>query len=834
MWRLIPAESGTGPISLLAGKEYVVGRKNCDVLLSNDQSISRVHAHITVTEQAVTLKDSSKYGTSVNDKRLETGATKTVYAGDKLTFGVFQSKFRLELDSVVVCSSCVDNEGKAALSKEVQALGGRLVNTWSQECTHLVMPTVKITIKTICALLCCRPIVKPQFFTELSRAVRQRENLPKAQSFRPEIDEPSLSKEKVDLGPRQERKTLFAGKTFVFLNSKQMKRLSQAISFGGGKSQLLEEGALPVSLLESKKTCVVDVTTGSSQPLIPPTTKKFAESISLILQRNGLRFIAESEIGLATIYVNNQTHCNPCSSLDSESVKMRPAIPEATLSQNAAVDETVLHGGSLNITAYVVNTEPSQSFSRKDICGTTAVGETPEKRSTNPTCPTSSKKPPRVPEPPAACSEPVSSSFSEVQEEKRSNSEGQKSDRCAKFTSPLSSATFKKSPQKQVSLTSYFKPTNKKRLREGSTDSELPEVKLSRLEDEGSKEAKNSNVAPSLKSSSTRLGSQTGQNQQNTTSRCSVSGSLGLGSGLATDSRSGSGKQNRGLDLDLDLNFSSKKRKEPEQDPAAPADLDVSLEELESIMSVDMDEPLQPTANKKQCLEQGERSTASAGGDCSGIFSKQKRAEEHRSTSWSSSWNSEKDRQESTRRGSERKPRLTASTSQGLEREQHSSSHRIDDCETLDVKEEQVSFLLETKVKDGSIKHNEEAAIKEESMGSSSGSGPEKDPDLPRKLLQVQFMSLTMSAPSRTRTEPLQSRDRNGKNFKHFRKVPVPGILGLPKIIGGSDLVAHNRSKNSELEEWLKDAAEQEKHQEREETLGDDLFRYNPKTVKRR
>lgn len=41
-----------GPaVSLIAGKEYVVGRKNCDILLSNDQSISRVHANITVTEQ---------------------------------------------------------------------------------------------------------------------------------------------------------------------------------------------------------------------------------------------------------------------------------------------------------------------------------------------------------------------------------------------------------------------------------------------------------------------------------------------------------------------------------------------------------------------------------------------------------------------------------------------------------------------------------------------------------------------------------------------------------------------------------------------------------------
>lgn len=58
----------------------------------------------------------------------------------------------------------------------------------------------------------------------------------------------------------------------------------------------------------------------------------------------------------------------------------------------------------------------------------------------------------------------------------------------------------------------------------------------------------------------------------------------------------------------------SKKRKEPEQDvPSGPdkdADLDLSLEELESIMSEEMDEPLQITANKKQCLESGRSSAA--------------------------------------------------------------------------------------------------------------------------------------------------------------------------------------------------------------------------------
>lgn len=36
---------------LLASKDYVVGRKNCDILLNNDQSISRAHAQLTATDQ---------------------------------------------------------------------------------------------------------------------------------------------------------------------------------------------------------------------------------------------------------------------------------------------------------------------------------------------------------------------------------------------------------------------------------------------------------------------------------------------------------------------------------------------------------------------------------------------------------------------------------------------------------------------------------------------------------------------------------------------------------------------------------------------------------------
>ncbi|MEQ2170625.1 hypothetical protein GOODEAATRI_002238, partial [Goodea atripinnis] len=101
----------------------------------------------------------------------------------------------------------------------------------------------------------------------------------------PEIDEPSLSKEDVNLGTTPVRKQLFTGKTFVFLTNKQLKRLSAAVGFGGGRSLLLEEGSLPLNLLESPHSCVVEVTTGSSQNLFPPSATEWANSVKNSVHR---------------------------------------------------------------------------------------------------------------------------------------------------------------------------------------------------------------------------------------------------------------------------------------------------------------------------------------------------------------------------------------------------------------------------------------------------------------------------------------------------------------------------------------------------------------------
>uniref|UniRef100_A0A8B9NP84 FHA domain-containing protein n=1 Tax=Accipiter nisus TaxID=211598 RepID=A0A8B9NP84_9AVES len=49
------------PYRLLCGTEYVVGRKNCAILIQDDQSISRSHAVLTVNRPETTPVSSQHF-----------------------------------------------------------------------------------------------------------------------------------------------------------------------------------------------------------------------------------------------------------------------------------------------------------------------------------------------------------------------------------------------------------------------------------------------------------------------------------------------------------------------------------------------------------------------------------------------------------------------------------------------------------------------------------------------------------------------------------------------------------------------------------------------------
>ncbi|KAM9783295.1 nibrin [Neosynchiropus ocellatus] len=773
MWILSPLQPGGETHYLLHSKEYVVGRKNCEILLPNDQSISRVHARFTAAEQTLTVRDASKYGTFVNNQRLSENTAMSLKSGDSVTFGVFHSKFSVDHQLPVVCSSCVDGAGKASLTQALQSLGGKLVNSWSPDCTHLVMPAVKVTIKTIAALLSCRPIVKPEYFSELCTAAQQHLAPPSVERFLPEIDEPSLSAEDVNLAPLPARKHLFAGKTFLFLSGKQLKRLGAAVSCGGGSSRLLDEGSLPVNLLESPQSCVIDLSSGSSQTLLPSSTAEWEKSVKNVVQRKGLRLITESEIGLAAIFASCDKYCNPSGVTSEPAAKAR--LPNPSVSQSMEVNETMLPAASQNISAYAVNTEPSQEMEVCKETGITTVGETPEKR---PDRRDAGHATQHLSSPFVVADTMMSSDTQQTELKPRAraardlqspltkNSDGVKS-----FYQKKSPQKYKNtqqtSPQKQSTLTNFFQPVSKKRPLGDDLSPVMSEPKRPVLEPSG-----------------------------------------------ITHRAGASAQPEPGVGSDRPLSSAaepvSRKRKDMEEE--------IQAEELESIMSQAFDdfddepparphlspEPAADASRKRQRLLPEEATDRSVTVN----EPEKKKIPKFKEEEQSFLIKAEPPQQ--------KKSRHWLPAASGKENAQASSTEKpkpLRDAPQPDEWEEERQLP---------------ASIKQEVNKTNV------DEDLPKQLILVEFRSLTVNPQPKAKAQK-QLDIGSTKNFKSFRKARVPGTESSVNIIGGPGLLVHNRGKNTDVDEWLKCAAE-EQHQSRlEESAGDDLFRYNPtKPNKRR
>lgn len=750
MWKLLPAASAAPgePCRLLAGVEYIIGRKNCAILIENDQSISRNHAVLRVnfpvtslsqTDEIpiLTIKDNSKYGTFINEEKMQNGLSSTLKTGDRVTFGVFESKFRVEYEPLVVCSSCLDVSGKTVLNQAILQLGGLTANSWTEECTHLAMSSVKVTIKTICALICGRPIVKPEYFSEFLKAVESKKQPPEIESFYPPIDEPAIGSKSVDLSGRRERKQIFKGKTFVFLNAKQHKKLGSAVVFGGGEARLMAEGGEEEqSFFSAPGTCVVDVGMTNTQLIITDSQRKWIHLIMDILQRHGLRPIPEAEIGLAVIFMTTESYCNPQGQPCTE---LKTATPGPSLSQGLSANGKVIPSAPMNMTTYVADTESEPA----DTC--MSLSERPEEVKIFGLDQNSRKLLQ------GTCNIKETSNQS-------SNSNNAASNTLARAKAPnyqLSPMKFPaasktkdwSSQQQQNSIKNYFQPCSRKRER----DEENPEqssCKSSRVELSCSLLEQTQPAGHSLWKSKDH------ESQSEALDRASSASCVG-GMDINPNGKSPGSKSFSTEDL------RARKRKE--------VDLSTEEEVLEELLRSTEPELAVQVKVEKQEADVNVR----------------------------------------------KKPRMDA------ERNQHLNGGPMPESNSA-LQEDETEKKDELQIEAWSTKREV----------SNTDELPDSSEELPRKLLLTEFRSLVVHNNTSRNLCVLNGRGEL-KNFKKFKKAMCPGAGKLPHIIGGSDLIGHHARKNTELEEWLKHEMEVQKQQAKEDSLADDLFRYNP-NVKRR
>lgn len=333
MFYLISSNDPDHKFVILGGKVYIIGRRDCDILIPADASVSRKHAELSLshTETNLTnvsklpilrLKDISKFGTWVNGQRVE--GERILQDGDSVYFGSQKSSFMVVYEPMVLTTSCLENALKKMVKQGLVTLGGHMVPEWQRDCSLLIMSKISVTIKVICALVSQKYIVSPQYIDAYVKHLQGSREKPDPSLFTPELAETQLDRRQVSFNPDSRRKKLFQGLTFYFLSPKQLKKMNLAIELAGGMPVLLEKGKIDRNIV--KQGSLVMNCTDSE---LTQSSDCWVSDVQQMLTRYNKHMIADAEIGFAVLYCSTEKHCNPDYISDADISR----LPSQSLSQ---------------------------------------------------------------------------------------------------------------------------------------------------------------------------------------------------------------------------------------------------------------------------------------------------------------------------------------------------------------------------------------------------------------------------------------------------------------------------------------------------------------------
>ncbi|EDV25459.1 uncharacterized protein TRIADDRAFT_55562 [Trichoplax adhaerens] len=287
------------------------------------------------------MTDSSKYGIYLNDSKDKITSPIQLQDGDTIRFGFQQQQWRISYEPFVVATSRLNDAAeKDSMISSIKKLGGHYVNNWIEECTHLVVNEIRVTVKVLSALTSCKPIVTPKYIIDLVNSIESRKEW-----IDPEIYLPTLSEIEGDVTSRDQfkvntkRQNIFSSKTFVFLINKQYQRLKQAVTSCGASTRLVESrDSIDQTLLLSTDSLVITPNLHAMKALTP-AQKDLIETVEGLLLTNGFRLISDSEIGLAVIHTDAQKYCNPSDPSIVSAPQPKHPIDPATSSRRTTTSD---------------------------------------------------------------------------------------------------------------------------------------------------------------------------------------------------------------------------------------------------------------------------------------------------------------------------------------------------------------------------------------------------------------------------------------------------------------------------------------------------------------
>ncbi|CAH0556920.1 unnamed protein product [Brassicogethes aeneus] len=286
-------------------KEYSIGRKDCDFVLTNDKSISRKHAIIKLENNEVYVTDcGSTYFTFHNSNKIEANTKINIKVGDEIKFGAYDCIFKLESKEFFVTSSQLSTFEKNIVSKCIKELRGKHVDVWSSKVTHVTVSKITLTVKVLQATVDGIPLVVPKYWQKFIECMNKRIPPPQIEDYKPGVAEAALRNVSFEYNPK--RLKLFHRKCFIFAKERSKSQMEDIIKKLGGQCISWEEKR--ISLEKIKIIChqIIYIQMPDENTFEP----SLQEVIDYMKSQNR-RLIPLPEIALAIVQCSCEKDCNP-------------------------------------------------------------------------------------------------------------------------------------------------------------------------------------------------------------------------------------------------------------------------------------------------------------------------------------------------------------------------------------------------------------------------------------------------------------------------------------------------------------------------------------------
>lgn len=842
MWYLISLDNPDVKYTLLTGHTYLIGRKNCDILIAGDAAVSRNHAEIKLVHKetditnpeklpTVSLTDLSKFGTSVNGDKIKNTELKD---GDLVTFGN-SSTFTLVYEPFIISSSCLDPPSKKKVKEWICILGGHMVNDWKKECSLLVMNNISVTIKVVCALLSLKNIVTPDYLEKYIKYLRGESGQPDPDQFLPVITETQVETHEVSFKVVPKRRNIFQGMKFIFLNEKQFKKMNLAVELGGGLPVLLEEKWQKDTMLVEKGSVVMQCEPNQCTQMMSQDSNNWVLHVQAFLRKHKKHMIQDAEIGFAVLYCSTEKHCNPNKDSDDQVLRHVPSQSVSNtdvLVANTEVSpdrsptrvkkkkcETVLDETKFDkqdktpAKKIMVKQESSQTKSKAPEQTTDSTrsqrsnkrGRIDEEEEIQEVTPLKKKVKQEIDTPVRSENE---SSNRRMSQRRSPSPVTRSSPRGQRNISPKSQKTSQRSPSPKSKRQNKSAGIVKKEIIEDSDDETENKNKHRVIVEDSDDEfpdfrsKKKPHKQKSPKTSSANSDSDDGFPSFNTKAK---------------------GKQGKAASVSINVSDSDEEfhvgkprssQRKPVKHEASPAPRSKSKHMGDG--DADNNEQNSTGAN---LMRTGKRKTLVD--DSDEEIDVQPKGKKRQVTENS---DDEFDRLTSKKK----KPQTSVGDEDNTVSPLTHGTGKFVVPEDKNLNREEIKTEV-TEQQPGFISAAEENQ-------NSRPTDYVKEEDLPSRCINIQFVDLVARKPNKPKKQSSEGvpegyvkwKGKLVRSFKKFRKTENAGANSLPRIIGGSDLIAHTATNRKDLDDWFKEAIQAESQQNESEKKAQDLFNWEP------